>query len=43
MDNINVVGDTTEGALIVAARKVGWTRQQLEKDLPRIAEFPFQQ
>lgn len=37
----NVVGDTTEGALIVAAQKVGWTRAQLEQDLPRIAELPF--
>ncbi|MGJ3237529.1 MAG: cation-translocating P-type ATPase [Anaerolineae bacterium] len=37
----NIVGDTTEGALIVAAQKVGWTRDQLEKDLPRINELPF--
>ncbi len=37
----NIVGDTTEGALIVAAEKVGWTRKQLEQDLPRIAELPF--
>ncbi|GAB5490659.1 MAG: calcium-transporting P-type ATPase, PMR1-type [Phototrophicaceae bacterium] len=37
----NIVGDTTEGALLVAAQKVGWTREQLEKDLPRINEFPF--
>jgi len=36
-----VVGDTTEGALLVAAQKVGWTRQALEKDLPRVAELPF--
>lgn len=36
-----VVGDTTEGALLVAAQKVGWTREQLEKDLPRVAELPF--
>ena len=36
-----VVGDTTEGALLVAAQKVGWTRQTLEKDLPRVAELPF--
>ncbi|MEP7291595.1 MAG: cation-translocating P-type ATPase [Chloroflexota bacterium] len=36
-----VVGDTTEGALLVAAQKVGWTRAQLEKDLPRVAELPF--
>jgi Ca2+-transporting ATPase len=37
----NVVGDTTEGALLVAAQNIGWTRQQLEKDLPRVAELPF--
>lgn len=36
-----VVGDTTEGALLVAAQKVGWTRQTLEKDLPRVSELPF--
>lgn len=36
-----VVGDTTEGALLVAAQKVGWTRDQLEKDLPRVSELPF--
>ena len=37
----SVVGDTTEGALVVAAEKVGWTRDQLEVDLPRVAELPF--
>jgi Ca2+-transporting ATPase len=37
----NIVGDTTEGALVVAAQKVGWTREQLEKDIPRINEYPF--
>lgn len=37
----NVVGDTTEGALLVAAQKVHWTREQLEEDLPRINELPF--
>ena len=37
----NIVGDTTEGALLVAAQKVGWTREYLEEDLPRINEFPF--
>ena len=40
-DNFTVVGDTTEGALVVAAEKVGWSRSQLEKDLPRVAELPF--
>lgn len=38
---MGVVGDTTEGALIVAAQKVGWTRAVLEKTLPRVAELPF--
>jgi Ca2+-transporting ATPase len=37
----SVVGDTTEGALLVAARKAGWSREQLEDDLPRVAELPF--
>ena len=36
-----VVGDTTEGALLVAARKAGSSRKQLEEDLPRVAELPF--
>lgn len=38
---MKVVGDTTEGALLVAAQKVGWTREFLEKDLRRVAELPF--
>lgn len=36
-----IVGDTTEGALLVAARKAGWSREALEDDLPRVAELPF--
>ncbi len=40
-DDLKVVGDTTEGALIVAAEKVGWSREALERDLPRVAELPF--
>lgn len=40
-NTMNVVGDTTEGALIVAAQKVGWTRDLLEVDLPRVGELPF--
>jgi Ca2+-transporting ATPase len=36
-----VVGDTTEGALLVAAQKVGWTREKLEEAMPRVAELPF--
>ncbi len=38
---VKVVGDTTEGALLVAAQKVGWDRPSLENDLPRAAELPF--
>ncbi|MFW5691145.1 MAG: cation-translocating P-type ATPase [Chloroflexota bacterium] len=37
----SVVGDTTEGALLVAAQKAGWTRDRLEQDMPRRAELPF--
>ena len=36
-----MVGDTTEGALLVAARKAGWTRSALEEELPRVGELPF--
>ncbi len=36
-----IVGDTTEGALLVVSRKAGWSREQLEDDLPRVAEIPF--
>lgn len=36
-----VVGDTTEGALLVLAGKAGWSRAVLEDDLPRVAELPF--
>jgi len=40
-NRLSVVGDTTEGALLVAAQKAGVTREILEKDLPRVAELPF--
>ncbi|MBN2305327.1 MAG: cation-translocating P-type ATPase [Anaerolineae bacterium] len=36
-----VVGDTTEGALLVLAGKAGWSRAILEDDMPRVAELPF--
>lgn len=39
--SLSVVGDTTEGALLVAAQKVGWNRQNLEKEMPRVGEYPF--
>jgi Ca2+-transporting ATPase len=40
-DGKNVLGDTTEGALIVAAAKAGITKKDLEAAYPRIHEVPF--
>ncbi len=40
-DGKNIVGDTTEGALIVAAAKAGMTKESLEKKYPRVHEVPF--
>jgi Ca2+-transporting ATPase len=36
-----MVGDPTEGALVVAAAKVGLWRDQVEARMPRVAEIPF--
>jgi Ca2+-transporting ATPase len=36
-----MVGDPTEGALVVAAGKAGYWREEVERDLPRVAEIPF--
>lgn len=38
---VKVVGDSTEAALLVAAQKMGFTRERLERDMPRLAELPF--
>jgi len=35
------MGDPTEGALLVLARKVGVEREEAEHTAPRIGEFPF--
>jgi Ca2+-transporting ATPase len=37
-----VVGDPTEGALIVAAAKAGMSRESLDNIYPRMDEIPFQ-
>jgi Ca2+-transporting ATPase len=36
-----IKGDPTEGALIVAAAKIGLWKEELEKQQPRIDELPF--
>jgi len=36
-----IVGDPTEGAMVVAAAKAGLWREDMEKRLPRVAEVPF--
>ena len=36
-----MVGDPTEGALVVAAAKAGYWREEQEQRLPRVAEVPF--
>jgi Ca2+-transporting ATPase len=40
-DGKSIIGDTTEGALIVAAAKAGLLKKDLEKEYPRIHEVPF--
>jgi calcium-translocating P-type ATPase len=40
-DGWRVLGDTTEGALLVAAAKAGIRLEQAEQAAPRINEFPF--
>ena len=37
----HVQGDPTEGALVVAARKVGFNPGELNEQEPRVAEIPF--
>ncbi|MBD2168788.1 cation-transporting P-type ATPase [Calothrix membranacea FACHB-236] len=37
-----VVGDPTEGALIVAAHKLGYIRSTLEAEMPRLDVIPFE-
>jgi P-type Ca2+ transporter type 2C len=36
-----IVGDPTEGALLVAAAKAGLWRKEAERELPRVQEIPF--
>ncbi|MCA9950477.1 MAG: cation-translocating P-type ATPase [Anaerolineales bacterium] len=36
-----ILGDPTEGALIMAAQEFGYTKKELEAELPRVDEVPF--
>jgi Ca2+-transporting ATPase len=36
-----IIGDPTEGAMVVVAAKAGYRRGELEQALPRIQEIPF--
>jgi P-type Ca2+ transporter type 2C len=38
----DIIGDPTEGALIVAAAKAGFNKENLEMSFPRVDEIPFQ-
>jgi Ca2+-transporting ATPase len=40
-DGYRMIGDPTEGALVVAAAKAGIWREKKEKQMPREAEIPF--
>ena len=40
-DGWAIIGDPTEGALVVAAAKAGLRQADLEQEYPRLAEIPF--
>jgi len=42
VDSWNIIGDPTEGSLVVAAAKAGMNKQKLEHRFPRLDEIPFQ-
>ncbi len=40
-EEMSIIGDPTEGALLIAAGRFGLFKAQLDADFPRIAEVPF--
>jgi Ca2+-transporting ATPase len=40
-EGFHIVGDPTEAALVVAAKRLGLEKSELERVLPRVAELPF--
>ncbi|MBN2019565.1 MAG: HAD-IC family P-type ATPase [Sedimentisphaerales bacterium] len=41
-DSYEIIGDPTEGALVVAAAKMGMKKEDFENKYPRLDEIPFQ-
>ncbi|GAB4112799.1 MAG: calcium-transporting P-type ATPase, PMR1-type [Candidatus Caldatribacteriota bacterium] len=39
--NWEIIGDPTEGALLVVGAKAGFRKEEIEKEHPRLMEFPF--
>lgn len=39
--DIRALGDPTEGALLLAAHQLGYEKEELEAEWPRVAEVPF--
>lgn len=40
-EDFSIIGDPTEGSLVIAAQKAGISKTSIERVLPRAAEFPF--
>jgi Ca2+-transporting ATPase len=40
-DTPSILGDPTEGALLIAAAKAGMSKGDLEQEMPRVSEVPF--
>jgi P-type Ca2+ transporter type 2C len=40
-DGYHAIGDPTEGALVVAAARLGLWKAEMERQMPRVAEVPF--
>ena len=40
-DDVKHIGDPTETAIVYASHKLGYTKEQLSQQFPRLAEIPF--
>ncbi|MCU0577070.1 MAG: cation-translocating P-type ATPase [Desulfobacterota bacterium] len=41
LSRVSALGDPTEGALVIAAMKAGFSKNELEREFPRVGELPF--